>query len=203
MRGRKVTGGAPRRTELRSNGACHFETYDEAAPGSVAPYVSSIAAVSARDLAHQGQPQSSPFALSGTRESVKRSEDPLAVRLRDTGSMAADTQFRPAPGAANAHFDGRRPVAPGVLQEVPDHPAEQARVAAHGNGLALELDGLVTCTFLARECEQINLSAGKHTRCVSRDDLAKASVARAPRRFQVSRLPQRFRQRSYTETQKA
>src|SRR5262249_13553019 len=71
--------------------------------------------------------------------------------------MVADTQFRPAPGAANAHFDGRRPVAPGVLQEVPDHPAEQARVAAHGNGLALELDGLVTCAFLAREREQINL----------------------------------------------
>jgi len=91
------------------------------------PQVSGIAAVSTRDLAHQGQPQSSPCALSGTGKSVKRPKDELALRLCNTQSMVANTQFRSAAGAANAHFDRRRTVAPGVLQEVPDHPTEQAR----------------------------------------------------------------------------
>src|SRR5215470_18196664 len=106
--------------------------------------------MSARDLAHEGQPQSRPDARSDATESVERPENALALRLRDTRSMVADTEFRSALGAADAHFNGRGTVAPGVLQEVPDHPTEQARVTAHSNRLPLELNLFVARAFLTR-----------------------------------------------------
>src|SRR6266581_4841350 len=71
--------------------------------------------------------------------------------------MVADAQLRHALDTAYAHFDGRRAVAPRVLQQVPYHPAEQAWVAAHGDRLALELSVLITRTLLGREREQIHL----------------------------------------------
>jgi len=106
-----------------------------------------------RDLAHEGQPQSCPGARSDATESVERPENALALRLRDARPTVAHTEFRSAVGVANAHFNWRGTVAPGVLQEVPDHPTEQARVTAHSNRLALELDLVVTRAFLTRECE--------------------------------------------------
>src|SRR5262252_6311538 len=109
--------------------------------------------MSARDLAHESQSQPRPGARSNSAESVERSENALALRLCDTRSMVTDTEFRSALGAANAHFNGRGTVAPGVLQQVPDHPTEQAWVPAHCNRLALELDLVVTRAFLTRECE--------------------------------------------------
>src|SRR5262249_14148934 len=106
-----------------------------------------------RDLAHEGQPQSCPGTRADATESVERPENAFALRIGDTRSMVADTEFRSALGAASAHFNGRGTVAPGVLQEVPDHPTEQARVTAHSNRLALELDLIVTRAFLTRERE--------------------------------------------------
>src|SRR3989442_7274046 len=81
------------------------------------------AAVSARDLAHQGQPQSRPCAPPTAREPVERPEHTLALRVRNARPMVADGELRLALGAAHAHFDGRCAVARRVLQEVPDHPA--------------------------------------------------------------------------------
>ena len=129
----------------------HDETDDEAAPALLAPEVPGITAMSASDLAHEGQPQSCPGARS--TESVERPENALALRLRDARPMVADTEFRAAIGVANAHFNGRGTVAPGVVQEVPDHPAEQARVSAHAHRLPPELDLFVARAFLTREGE--------------------------------------------------
>ena len=131
----------------------HDETDDEAAPALLAPEVPGITAMSARDLAHEGKPQSRASAGSGALESVERPENALALRLRDTRSMIADTEFRSALGAAHAHFNGRGTVAPGVLQEVPDHSTEQAWVSAHAHRLPLELDLFVARAFLTREGE--------------------------------------------------
>src|SRR6266446_1589163 len=82
-----------------------------------------MCAVSARDLAHQRQPQSGPGALSAVGKPVERAEHILALRVRNARSMVADAQLDRALGAAHAHVDGRRAVAPRVLQEIPDHPA--------------------------------------------------------------------------------
>ena len=57
---------------------------DDEAASRLAAEISSIAAVSTRDLAHQGQAQPGSAAISSARESVEWAEDALALRLRDS-----------------------------------------------------------------------------------------------------------------------
>src|SRR2546427_7327563 len=134
-----------------------FEGHDEAAPGLLASQVPRVAAVSARDLAHQRQPQSGPGALPTVGKPVERTEHTLALSVRNARPMVTDAQLGPALGAAHAHVDGRRAVASRVLQEIPDHPAQQARVAAHGDRLTGELCLLVARALFARKREKIYL----------------------------------------------
>src|SRR5262249_51523321 len=90
----------------------------------VGSHVARIAAVPARDLAHQRQPQSGPGIVRGPREPVKWAEDALALGLGDPGPVIAHAQLRAAAfGAAHAHLEWRRAVSPRVLQEIADHPA--------------------------------------------------------------------------------
>src|SRR3989449_10220489 len=60
----------------------------------LASQVARVAAVSARDLAHQGQPQSRPCAPPTAREPVERPEHTLALRVRNARPMVADGELR-------------------------------------------------------------------------------------------------------------
>src|SRR5262245_2352056 len=63
----------------------------EAASTSRALEVACVAAVSARDLSHESQPQARPGALRGAGESAKRLKDALTLRLGNTRSVIANT----------------------------------------------------------------------------------------------------------------
>ena len=49
----------------------------------------------------------------------------------------------------------------GVLEQVADHPAQQARIAPQRNRLAFELDAFVARALLRREGEQVDVFRGK------------------------------------------
>src|SRR5439155_4241492 len=111
----------------------------------------------AAELADERQSYSATRFIPGASEAAQWSEDILKLRVWDAWPMVADVNLRRARGAADAHFDRRRSVASRVLQQVPHHPAQQARVSTDRDRLALELGLLIARTLLARERQQIYL----------------------------------------------
>ena len=95
----------------------------------------------ARDLAHECEPQpDAAGALARAREPVERLEDPLALGFRHArAAVAAAEQRAPARALPDRNVDRRTAaVAPCVLEQVADHPAQQARIPFHPRRLALE-----------------------------------------------------------------
>src|SRR5688572_3411422 len=109
--------------------------------GEAAALAARLAAVAARDLPHDRQPQ----------PAVERLEQLLALALRHARPGVADTKLV----LPQRNSNGRQTVLARVLQQVADHPPQQARIAAHGDRLAVELDAFVARALLGGEREQV------------------------------------------------
>src|SRR6266571_4065483 len=106
----------------------------------------SIAAVAARDAANDGEAEAAVEGL----------EELLALGFRDAGAGVAHTELDFAPGFSQSYLYGGRTVPPRVLEQVADHPAQQARVALDADRLAFELGMLVARAFLGGEGQEIH-----------------------------------------------
>ena len=91
---------------------------------------------------------------------VERLEHALALGLGDARAAIANHYLRAVFGAGDAHFDRRSSVALRVLQQVADHPAQQPRIAAHGEWLAVELGVVVASAFFRGKREQVHTFIG-------------------------------------------
>src|SRR5438876_6296805 len=103
-----------------------------------------FAPVPPRDLPHQREAEASTLPRA---TAVERLEHALALGLGDARAAIANHYLRAVFGAGDAHFDRRSSVALRVLQQVADHPAQQPRIAAHGDRLAVECGGVVARAF--------------------------------------------------------
>src|SRR6266849_3763204 len=106
-----------------------------------------LAPVPPRNLSHQRKPQPRACNFLGSPTAVERVEHPLALGLGYAGPAVADGEFRAVLGAGDAHFDRRGAVAFCVFQQVADHPAQQPRIPAHRDRLAVELGVVVARAF--------------------------------------------------------
>jgi hypothetical protein len=80
--------------------------------------------VPARDLAHQGQPQSRAGA-GVAPEAPEGTEHVLALGVRNAGPVVQHRQLGMAVRGADARLDRGRAVALGIVHEVADQAAKQ------------------------------------------------------------------------------
>src|SRR5204863_9317625 len=105
------------------------QDYDEATVSPALGRAARVAPVRPGDLPRQRRPQACPCGLSGSRTAVERVEHALALGFRNPRAVVADGYFGAVPGARDAHFDRRSAVAFCVLQQIAQHPTQQARIA--------------------------------------------------------------------------
>jgi len=111
----------------------------------------------ARDLPHQGETEAGAGRSACAADAMERLEHLCAVGLRDAGAMVADPKHRGGVAASHLDLDRRLAVTLGVLQQVAHHAPQQARIAAHHDGVAVERAVLVVGAFLGRERQQVDL----------------------------------------------
>src|SRR5205807_3438019 len=119
----------------------------EAVRAPVARTIDDLPAMPARDLPHQRKTEADATRSRTGRHPVERRKQIFAVRLGDPGTTIADAEHGVALMASRLDLDRRHAMPFGVLDQVADQPAQQARVAAHGHRLARERAELVTCAL--------------------------------------------------------
>src|SRR6266853_2487472 len=136
--GIRSEGGRRGRVELtcRSHdGLPDRDDHDETAALPALRRAACLAPVPPRDLPHQREAETSTLLRASA---VERLEHALALGLGNTRTAIANQYLRVVFDAGDTYFDRRSAVALRVLQQVADHPAQQPRVAAHGDRLAVE-----------------------------------------------------------------
>src|SRR4030095_16546965 len=98
--------------------------HDKARRGPDAPEEPRLPAVPARDLAHQGQPQSRPRA-GVAAEATERAEHVLALRAGNAGPVAQGGQTGVADRVTDARLYRRSAVALGIVHEIADQPPQE------------------------------------------------------------------------------
>src|SRR4030095_13164952 len=112
-------GGRRTRTQevgAALTGGADGQGHDEARPGPYASEVTRLPAVPARDLAHQGQPQSRPRA-DVAAEATERAEHVLALGVGNAGPVVQDGQLGVAVRVTDARLHRRSAVALGIVHE--------------------------------------------------------------------------------------
>src|SRR6266478_2224603 len=137
-RGCRSAASRPRRSSrARRCNPSRFERDDEAAPRAAR-----LPAVPARDAPHDRQAETA----------IERLEDLLALRFRHARPLVADADLC----TSHAHPYRRLAMAPGVLQKVADHAAQQPRLALQRDRLAFQPGLLVARAFFRGKRQQVD-----------------------------------------------
>src|SRR5258706_8218867 len=117
------------------------QDHDEATALPAPRRVAHLAPMPPRNLPHKGEPQPGTRDFLDSHTAVERVEHALALGLGHALAVVADGQLRAVTGPRDAHRDRRSAVAFCVLQQVADHPPQQARIAAQRDWLSVEFGG--------------------------------------------------------------
>src|SRR5258706_7931430 len=122
--------------------------------------IARLAAVAARDLAHDRKAEPRAGGRARARPAIERFEQLLPFGLRDGRSRVAygESVFR------KKNRNRRPPVPECILEKVAQHAAQQARVALQLDMVALEGNALVARALLSGEAEQVDLLAPERRR---------------------------------------
>src|SRR2546426_4987186 len=137
-RGCRSAAPRPRRSSRAKRcNPSRFERDDEAAPRAAG-----LPAVPARNAPHDRQAETA----------IKRLENLLALRFRHARPLVANADLR----TTHAHPYRRLAMAPGILQKVADHAAQQPRLALYRDGFAFQRCLFVARAFFRGERQQID-----------------------------------------------
>src|SRR5437867_6642750 len=133
------------------------QDHDETSAAPALRRAARLAAVPPRNLPHEREAEASTLPRA---DAVERLEHAVALGLRYARAAIADRQLRAVPDAGDAYLDRRSAVALRVFQQVADHPAQQPRIAAQGEWLAVELGVVVASAFFRGKREQVHTFIG-------------------------------------------